>query len=104
MRIILCLNNDIMSNIALNLLRDELVKHEVRIFLSQHVGDIKKAVDEISLLEKHIPCNIIFPLLEKHGKPENGKFYTFRQVELYDNISISTPKNINHPDIIEGIA
>ncbi len=103
MRIILCLNRDIMSNIALNLLREELLKHEVEIFLSERVGNSAYMVEEIALLEQSLPFKVLFPLLEAQGKPSDGSYYTFNQVEYYDDINITTPAKINNPETIEYI-
>lgn len=103
MRIILCLNYDIMSNIFLNLMRDSLVRHNVKIFMSRNVGKKGGGIDELNLLEKSLPCDFIFPLLEQRGKPDVGCYYTFSQVEKYDGVEISFPENINGTKCLEEI-
>ena len=92
-----------MSNIALNLLRPTLANHEVIIFISEQVGKKGGGVDAISLLEQKLPCELIFPMLEALGKPLDGSYYTFKQVEEYDGIPISTPTNINNEEGINRI-
>lgn len=103
MKIIICLNNDLISNIALNLLRYTLLEHEVQIFLSNGVGSPEKGVEEIKLLEQSLPCDFLFPLLDKNGRPEDNCYITFEQFHKYHGMKLFYPENINSSDNIKHI-
>jgi methionyl-tRNA formyltransferase len=85
MRILLCLNRDFMSNIALNRLQDALAGHIIDIVLSKGIGKKSSpkapAIEQWQQLEKQLIENGLFPLLEKPGlNPRHSWFQSFNQL------------------------
>lgn len=85
MRILLCLNRDFISNIALNRLRDALEGHVIDIVLSKGIGKKSSpkapAIEQWQQLENRLIENGLFPLLEKPNQtsPHNW-FQSFNQL------------------------
>jgi len=96
MKILLCLNNDLESNIALNLLIEELTAHEIYINISKGVGHSEDNITECQLLENDLPFKIIFPLLNKLSSIGfDNKFKTFEQISKKYNWPLFYIKKIN---------
>src|SRR5580698_734788 len=82
MRILLCLNRDFMSNLALNQLWPALHNHEFDIVLSNGVGKNAPRATEIEewgKLEKTLIEDGLFPLLDRRT-PRAGQFQSFTQM------------------------
>jgi len=85
-RILCCVNRDIESNYALNLLLPELAraKHTTRVVLSEHVGSqsAPAAIRALRAVEQLIPNDVLFPLVER-CVPPNGRPLTFDELQTY---------------------
>lgn len=85
MRILLCLNRDFISNIALNRLRDALEGHVFDFVLSKGIGKKSSskapAIEEWEQLENRLIENGLFPLLEEQNQtsPHNW-FQSFKRL------------------------
>jgi methionyl-tRNA formyltransferase len=85
MRILLCLNRDFTSNIALNLLRPALDGHLIDIVLSKSIGKKSSskapAIEEWQRLENRFAEDGLFPLLEKSDPASSqNRFQSFNQL------------------------
>jgi len=83
MRVLLCLNNEFMSNLALNRLRPALVGHEFEIVLSRGVGKPSavraRAFEEWQSFERGLIEEELFPLIETRGADARW-FQSFAQL------------------------
>jgi methionyl-tRNA formyltransferase len=100
MRILCCLNRDLASNFALNLLLPDLLKHEVWIALTERVGSVSPGEEtqrlELRTAEQVIPNEIIFPLLEQLSEKGNPHGHlTFSQIQSRCNIRVEALPNPN---------
>jgi methionyl-tRNA formyltransferase len=118
MRILLCLNRDLMSNLALNLLAPALDGHVFDIVLSSGIGKntAPKAseIEHWGKLEQGLIEGGLFPLLEKKP-PASAPFQTFEQharnsesARLLTFASINTGEGLAYvrrfaPDIVVSI-
>jgi methionyl-tRNA formyltransferase len=81
LRILCCINRDLQSNVALNLLLPALSPHEVRVCLTEGVG--RTAAPSIEALERRelrtaeqsLPIEFMFPLIDKAELPDRGRRY-----------------------------
>ena len=72
MRILCCLNADVVSNVALNLLLPALAPHEVHVALSARVGGGADHLEppprrELRVAEQGFANDVLFPLVERAG-------------------------------------
>jgi methionyl-tRNA formyltransferase len=100
-RILVCVNHDIESNYALNLLLPELAraKHTTRVVLSEHVGNqtAPAAIRALRALEQTIPNEMLYPLVSRCVAPL-GRSLTFDELHTYsDGVPLSAV-NLNAPD------
>jgi methionyl-tRNA formyltransferase len=100
-RILVCVNRDIESNYALNLLLPELAraKHATRVVLSEHVGNqtAPAAIRALRSVEQMIPNEMLFPLVSR-CVPLVGRSLTFDELHTYcDGVPFSAV-NLNAPD------
>src|SRR6266446_3848097 len=110
MRILCCLNRDLASNIALNLLLPSLDGHDVRVGLTDRVGSGNSptteaaARRELRLAEQSLPNEVFFPLIERAGLADTGSRYlTFAEVERHRGIRVAPLLNPNTPDGLEAV-
>ena len=100
MRILCCVNRDIESNYALNLLLPELARasHTVRVVLSEHVGNATApaAIRALRAVEQTIPNEMLFPLVER-CMPPKGRALTFDELSTYVGGERLTAVNLNTP-------
>jgi methionyl-tRNA formyltransferase len=110
MRILVCLNRDLASNIALNLLLPALAGHEVRIALTERVGAPNVTAEpagrsELRTAEQTLPNEMLFPLVERAGLPDDGRRYlTFGEVERLRGIPVMSLPNPNIPPGLDAVA
>ena len=112
MKILCCLNADVVSNVALNLLLPSLAGHDVTIGLSSRVGAAPDASEpqarrELRAAEQTLPLEVIFPLIEHAALPDNGRYLTFAEIERHRGITVSPLLNPNRDtglDFIRAIA
>jgi methionyl-tRNA formyltransferase len=119
MKILCCLNADVVSNVALNLLLPGLAGHEVTVGLSSRVGAAPDAREpqarrELRAAEQLLPLEVIFPLVERAALPDDGRYLTFGEIERHRGIRVSSLPSPNNdaglafveaaaPDIILSI-
>ena len=100
MRILCCVNRDIESNYALNLLLPELARasHTVRVVLSEHVGNATApaAIRALRAVEQTIPNEMLFPLVER-CMPPKGRALTFDELSTQVGGEPLTAVNLNAP-------
>ncbi len=112
MRILCCLNRDLASNSALNLLLPTLARHQVRIGLTERVGappqNEPPARAELRLAEQQFPNEVLFPLLERATLPDDGvRHLTFAEIERNRGIRVEPLPDPNAPaalDLIRAFA
>lgn len=93
MRILCCLNRDLASNLALNLLLPALAPHTVRVGLTEQVG---RAVAnepwqraELRIAEQILPNLTLFPLIERATRDDTGhRHLTFGEIQRLRGIPI----------------
>lgn len=102
MRILCCLNRDLASNLALNLLLPTLARHEVRVGLTERVGKPPAAEAEpparaqLRQVEQQLPNEILFPLLERANLHDDARRHlTFAEIERHRGIRIDSLSNPN---------
>ncbi len=100
MKILCCLNADVVSNVALNLLLHALARHEVTVGLTSRVGAAPDAREpharrELRAAEQLLPLDVIFPLIERAALPDDGRYLTFAEVEHHRGIRVSPLPNPN---------
>ena len=85
-RILCCVNRDIESNYALNLLLPELARapHTVRVILSEHVGNqaVPAAIRALRAVEQAIPNELLFPLVMRCVVAQTRSL-TFDELTVY---------------------
>jgi methionyl-tRNA formyltransferase len=101
MKILCCVNADVVSNVALNLLLPTLAAHEVCIGLSTRIGSTAKDASEprprreLRVAEQSFANDVMFPLIERTGLPDDGRYLTFRELEERRGIRITALPNPN---------
>lgn len=104
MNIVLLLNNDIASNLALNLLLPALAPHKFNVFLSSKVGDNStrpQALQDLAKFEQHD----IYRALEQLPKSTSQSlmFKSYTEIAQRYGIKIETLNQINAEQGIEKI-
>lgn len=94
MRILLCLNRDLMSNLALNLLLVALQNHQIFIILSNGIGK-KPRHELLQFLERDLINDCEFPLIDGEKNTALTKYKTFNQAADFLQTSIMEFPNIN---------
>ena len=106
MKIFCCLNADVVSNVALNLLLPALASHDVRIGLSTRIGgaatsDEPEPRRELRVAEQLFALDVLFPLVERADLPVTSRLLTFREIERHHGIPVAALPN---PNGEEGLA
>ena len=106
MKILCCLNADVVSNVALNLLLPALARHDVRVGLTTRIGAAQHGGEppprrELRAAEQLLPLEVMFPLIESARQPNDGRYLTFGEVERARGIQVSPLPN---PNVGEGLA
>ncbi len=100
MNIVLLLNNDIASNLALNLLMPQLPNHNVSVFLSSKVGGQSsrpKTLQELAYFEQHI----VYQLLQRNGVNNESQgekavaFKNYEEIAQHYDIEVALLNEIN---------
>ena len=100
MNIVLLLNNDIASNLALNLLMPKLLSHNVSVFLSSKVGgqcSLPKTLQELAYFEQHI----VYQLLQRNSLNNESQtekaatFKSYEEIAQYYGIEVALLNEIN---------
>lgn len=86
MRILCCVNRDLYSNYALNLLLPELARaeHITRVVVSDRVGNNPgpSAIQALRALEMAIPNEVVFPIAQRFYARE-GRLLTFEELGVH---------------------
>jgi methionyl-tRNA formyltransferase len=108
MRILCCLNRDLVSSYALNLLLPSLEAHEVWVGLSERIGPAGALVAEprgrtmLRTAEQTFANEVAFPLIDRAAFPDDGERHlTFAELERHRGIRVSS---LQHPNSAEGLA
>lgn len=106
MRILCCVNRDLPSAVALNLLLPQLAGHHVRVGFSERVG--RAMSDEapgrrvLRLAEQTLPNELVFPLIERSNLADDGRRYlTFGEWARHRDIAV---ESLPDPNGAEGLA
>lgn len=106
LRIFCCLNRDLLSNFALNLLLPALTNHEVHVGLTERVGGTLLPPDawglrELQSAEQRLPNEVFFPMIERGALPDDGiRYLTFTEIERCRGIQVSV---LSRPNTAEGL-
>jgi len=100
--IVLLLNNDIASNLALNLLMPKLSAHQVSVFLSSKVGGKNtqpRALQELAKFEQKTiyQCLEQSTLGDEHQPKDLEKFRNYHEIAKFYGIDVSLLNEINSP-------
>ena len=101
MKVLCCLNADIVSNVALNLLIPALAPHEVHVALSARVGrsgDDRQdppSRHDLRMAEQRYAQDVLFPLVERAAFADDGRYLTFGEIEHHRGISVTALPNPN---------
>src|SRR5690242_3844710 len=107
MKILCCLNADIVSNAALNLLLPSLADHEVTVGLSTRIGGSAhdttepQARRELRVAEQLLAIEVLYPLIERAALPDDGRYLAFGDLERHRGIHVTALPN---PNAGEGLA
>ncbi|GAC14122.1 formyl transferase [Aliiglaciecola lipolytica] len=103
MRITILANRDLASNLAINLLLQQLPQHKYRIFLSAKVGNLDNLPEPLKILkfaEQTLFNQIVYPLLETSTNTNSlsdvSRFKSFAELHR-SGITVSDIPDINSP-------
>ncbi len=105
MRILCCLNRDLASNLALNLLLPTLARHTVRVGLTEQVGripaDEPRQRRELRIAEQTFPNLALFPLVERAALGDSGRRHlTFAEIPQLRGIPVDS---LSDPNCAAGL-
>lgn len=83
MRVTVLANQDIASNLALNLLHQMLPEHQLNVLLSAKVGNNKtppSALRDLAFFEQTLFNSILFPALQGRGQNQAGQLKSFEEL------------------------
>lgn len=107
MRILCCLNADVVSNVALNLLLPSLAPHEVCIGSSSRIGGAESseppARRELRAAEQLLATEVLFPLVERAGYADDGRYLTFQEIARHRGIEVVPLSNPNAGDGLDFV-
>ncbi len=101
MRLTLCTKRDIFGCLILNWLLPRLAEHDVVVLLSDKTRPNEESVAELAelkLLERDLPLQVIFPLLNQSTGGHEGRLLTFEQLTEHHATPIHTVQQINDGD------
>lgn len=114
MRVLCCLNRDLASNLALNLLLPALRRHEVLVGLTERVGSASRPAQEpparaeLRAAEQTLPNEVLFPLVERANLADDGaRLLTFAEIERHRGprlTSLSSPNAGTGLDAVRDFA
>ncbi len=110
MRILVCLNRDLASNLALNRLLPTLAEHTVLVGLSERVGSAggqhePRERAELRSAEQVLPNELLDPLIERANLPDDGsRRLTFAEIERHRGIEVASLSDPNSAAGLERVA
>jgi len=100
-RILCCVNRDLYSNYALNLLLPELARaeHVSRVVMSDRVGTSSgpSAIQALRAIEMAIPNEVVFPIAQRFCA-RDGRLLTFEELSVYCDGVLPISCNLNAND------
>jgi methionyl-tRNA formyltransferase len=107
-RILCCVNRDLASNHALNLLLPELHEHAVRVVLSERVGQRPPpaGLQPLRIVEQDLPLHVLFPYVEAHVD-RAGRWLTFSEFAEHCEGQVPRAADLNTGDgaaLLHGFA
>jgi methionyl-tRNA formyltransferase len=103
MNIVLLLNHDIASNLALNLLLPSLSHHKVSVFLSSKVGGSASRPEALQHLAQFEQQDIFHALKKQQKSSNDNEFKNFTDIAKENKITIETLNAINTADGVAKI-
>mgnify|MGYP000069984011 FL=1 len=103
MNIVLLLNNDVASNLALNLLLPTLSLHKVSVFLSSKVGGNTTRPEALQRLAIFEQQNVFQMLGEQSKNSSDGDFKNFSEIATEHSLAIEILNDINSPVGVDKI-
>ncbi len=108
MRILCCLNRDLATSLALNLLLPELARHTVRVVLTEQVGrtptDEPAQRRELRIAEQTFPNEALFPLIERAALGDSGdRNLTFTEIQQLRGIPVDPLTDPNGASGLERV-
>lgn len=103
MRILVCLNRDLASNLALNLLLPALAGHRVVVGLSERVGSADgrhepRERTELRTAEQVLTNEFLYPLIDRADLPDDGsRWLTFTEIERRRGLTFESFSDPNSP-------
>ena len=107
MRILCCLNDDVVSNVALNLLLPALAPHEVQVGLSSLIGGSGAATndprprEELRVAEQRLFNDVVFPAIDRAALPRGNRYLTFGEIERHVGFRVA---RLPAPNAGDGLA
>lgn len=102
MKIVLFVNKDLESNLAYNLLKEELSKHTFKIYFSAGVGNPSKKPKDLIALE-YFEKQFVYDLLEKKlGEQNHNNTFDFFNKKM-KNVSFEKCDSIKDPDFLKSL-
>lgn len=99
-RLIVCTKQDIVGALILNHLLPRLEGHQVMVLLSNKTRDAEIQIPELKMLkflERDLPLETIFPLVDAHGSNAVGRKLTFQALSQRYGIPFHVVDDINSP-------
>lgn len=101
MKILCCVNADVVSSVALNLLLPSLTGHDVHVALSTRIGGSGPSAaepaprQELRVVEQSLALDVVFPLIERSQQPDGGRYLTFTELTRLRGIPVAALANPN---------
>ena len=95
MNVLCCLNHDVVSNFALNMLLPALAPHEVQVGLSSRIGkpggpsNDPRPREELRVAEQRFFNDVLFPAVDRAAAPRENRYLTFNEIERYHGIPVA---------------
>ena len=107
MKILCCLNADVVSSVAFNLLLPSLAGHDVHVALSTRIGGAASTTaepaprQELRVAEQFLALDVMFPLIDAAEQPDSERYLTFNELTRLRGIAVTALPN---PNVGDGLA
>jgi len=107
MKVLCCLNDDVVSNVALNLLLPALEPHQVNVGLSSRIGGLAGAArdprprEELRIAEQRFFNDVVFSAIDGAALPRGDRYLTFSEIERHLGYRVA---RLPSPNSGEGFA
>ncbi len=105
MKIVICLNKDIYSAIILNLLFPYLKNHQIKMVLSDDIGDISRLPNDLIELKRYEQNKLwdLFNVIDQGKRPPAKGFLTFNQIAEFFQSEFSVYQDINSSQALQDL-